>query len=332
MKALVTGSTGFVGSHLVEELLREGFDVTCLLRPVSKPGCMENLPVSFRRASLHSHNELVEAVRDMQYVFHVAGLTRARTADDYRKANTETTRQLLEAVVDSGTRLRRFVYVSSLAAAGPARGEEPIDESTTPHPLAHYGASKLAAEQVVLSLADRVPVTIVRPPVVYGPRDRNVLVLFRTAQRFHILPVIGSAQNVVGMVHVADLVRGIRLAAVTAAGAGRVYFLSGGNHRLDEVAADIGKALRLRVRPIRIPPPVARLIGEWGELVGRVSGRPQLISRRKIKHAIQPRWTCSSARAERELGFTANVQLAEGLTQTAQWYAEQGWIRHLPRG
>jgi len=311
----------------VEELLREGFDVTCLLRPVSKPGRMEDLPVTFRTASLHNHAELAEAIQGMDYVFHVAGLTRAHTADAYRKANTDTTRQLLRAALDSGTQLQRFVYVSSLAAAGPAQGEEPIDESTTPHPIEDYGASKLAAEQVVLALADRVAVTIVRPPAVYGPRDHNMLVLFRTAQRFQILPVIGSTHNVVGLIHVSDLVRGIRLAAVTPAAAGRVYFLSEGNHHLDEVAADIGKALRLRVRPIRIPPFVARLIGEWGELVWRVTGRPQLISRRKILHAIQPRWTCSSAKAGRELDFRADIQLAEGLAQTAQWYAAQGWIR-----
>jgi len=330
MRAIVTGSTGFVGSHLVEDLLLQGFDVTCLLRPSSRPGWVKDLPVNFRTASLHNPDELADVLQGTDYVFHVAGLTRARSKEEYQHANTETTRRLLRTIRDTNIRLKRFVYVSSLAAAGPTRGTEPLDEAAEARPIEEYGASKLAAEHFVLHQADRVPVTVVRPPVVYGRRDRNVLVLFRTAQRFRVLPAIGSVQNRLSMVHVSDLVRGIRLAAVTPAGAGQVYFMAGGNYRMAEIAEGLGTALRVNVRPFRIPPGVARLIGEWGELVWSVTRRPQLVSRRKIQHALQPRWTCTWAKARRELGYTATVHLVDGLVRTAEWYAEQGWIRRLP--
>lgn len=331
MKALVTGSTGFVGSHLVEELLREGFDVTCLLRPASRAGSIEHLPVTTRTASLHDPAALADAVDGMDYLFHVAGLTRARTAAEYRRANTDTTIHLLTAAQRRGASLQRFVYVSSLAAAGPTPGTTPLDEDAAPRPIGNYGASKLAAEQAVFEQADRMPVTVVRPPVVYGSRDPNTIVMFKTAQRLRIIPVIGSPTNRISMVHVSDLARGIRLAATTPAGGGRGYFISGGDHSVGDIAAGIAAALRLKVRAVPVSPFIARLIGEWGELVWSVTGRPQLISRRKIQHALQPRWTCSAARAEREMGYRPEVQLAEGLARTARWYADQGWIRPLPQ-
>jgi nucleoside-diphosphate-sugar epimerase len=185
LKALVTGATGFVGSHLVERLLGAGMEVACLMRPTSPPRrtALDGLDVERRIAALDDPDALARAVRGVDYVFHAAGLTRARTLAEYQAVNADGTGRLLEALLAEGAALRRFVYVSSLAAAGPARSPEPPDESAEPHPADDYGASKLAGEHVVLEHANRLPVTIVRPPAVYGPRDANFLPLFRLAVR-----------------------------------------------------------------------------------------------------------------------------------------------------
>jgi len=327
MKALVTGATGFVGSHLAERLCREGMSVACLVRPTSSLEWLAGLPVERVAGSLDAPEALPLAEADL--VFHVAGVTRARSPEAYMAANAETTRRLVEAAVRSGTRLKRFVYVSSLAAAGPTPTEAPLDESAEPHPLPGYGASKLAAERAVLDARDRIPVAIVRPPAVYGPRDKNLLPVFRTAQRWRLAPVVGGASKRLTLVHAADLAEGIMLAGTRGAAVGQTYYIGSGTHAWGEIVDALGHALGLRLRSVRIPNLLARLIGELGELKWTLTGKSQIICRRKVRDLLQPRWTCSWAKAERELGYRPKMGLVEGLRQTAEWYAGQGWVRPL---
>ena len=326
MKALVTGATGFVGSHLVERLLGDGMEVVCLTRATSDPKWLESLNVERRVAGLDHGEALRRAVRGVDYVFHAAGLTRARGPKEYLAVNAEGTRRLLEAVLDEGLSLRRFVYVSSLAAVGPAPSSKPPDEADEPHPIDGYGASKLAGERVVLAHADRVPVTIVRPPAVYGPRDRNFLPLFRSTVRLGRVPVIGKPSKQVAMVYVSDLVEGIRLAAEAPAGIGRTYFIAGGNHTMSEVVAAVCSALGMPARRLAVPSLLARLAGEIGQLQWAITGRPRIVSRRKVRDMLQPRWTCSWARARQELGYREAVGLEEGIRRTVEWYVRQGWL------
>lgn len=327
MNALVTGATGFVGSHLAERLCRQGLEVVCLVRRTSRLEWLEGLPVRKVVGSLAEPRAL--PLGEADYVFHVAGLTRARSEATYMAANAEATRRLVEAVARASPGLKRFVYVSSLAAAGPTPTPEPLDESAEPHPLPGYGASKLAAERAVLDARERLPVTIVRPPAVYGPRDRNFISLFRTAQRLRFIPVPGRPSNQVSLVHVADLVEGLWRAAMADAAAGQTYFIGSSTHAWREIVEAFGAALGVRLRLLRLPTLLARLVGEIGELKWTLTGRPQIVCRRKIRDALQPRWTCSWAKAERELGYKAERRLAEGLRQTAEWYAEQGLLKPL---
>jgi len=326
VKALVTGATGFVGSHLVERLIGDGMEVVCLTRATSDPLWLEGLDVERRVAGLDQDEALRRAVRGVDYVFHAAGLTRAKTRQEYLAVNAEGTRRLLEAVLAEGLSLRRFVYVSSLAAVGPAPSSEPPDEAAEPNPIDGYGASKLAGERVVGAHADRLPVTIVRPPAVYGPRDRNFLPLFRSAMRLGRVPVIGKPSKQVAMVYATDLAEGIRLAAQTPAGIGQTYFVSGGNHTMTEVVAAVCSALGMPARRLAIPSLLARLAGEIGQLRWAITGRSAIVSRRKVRDMLQPRWTCSWARARQELGYREAIGLEEGMQRTVEWYVRQGWL------
>ncbi len=183
MKAIVTGANGFVGSHLVERLLREGLEVVCLVRPTSDRKWIEGLSAQVRAEDPGDVEALARAVAGADFVFHVAGLTRGLTDEEYLAVNAEGTRRIIEAVARSGAAIRRFVYVSSLAAVGPNPTDRPLDETSEPRPQDSYGRSKLAGERIVLEAGGRMPVTIIRPPAVYGPRDSNFLPLFRMARQ-----------------------------------------------------------------------------------------------------------------------------------------------------
>jgi len=327
MKALVTGATGFIGSHLVERLLDEGMRVACLIRPRSDSKWLDGLPLERYVGTLDDPGGLAKAARNADYVFHLAGLTRARSEEAYLAVNAEGTRRLLEAVQQTGAAGRRFVYVSSLAAVGPNTGNHPLDETADPHPLEGYGASKLAAERIVLDRAEQLPVTIIRPPAVYGPRDTNFLPLFRSARRFRRVPIVGKETSRTSFVYVRDLVEGIYLAACSPAGVGQTYFIGSGTHDRTELVRAVAAALNFPPRCLRIPPLLARLAGEIGELKWTLTGRPQIVSRRKIRDALQPSWTCSWQKAREELGYCEQVKLTDGIKQTAEWYIRHGWLK-----
>jgi nucleoside-diphosphate-sugar epimerase len=326
MKAVVTGGSGFVGSHLVERLVRDGMDVVCLVRVGSDLRYLRPLGVQTRIVALEDGDALRDAVRGADYVFHVAGLTRGRTLAEYLAANAAPTRGILQAVLNSGSPVRRFVLLSSLAAVGPNLGVEPQDESTPPHPHDHYGTSKLAAERIVLAEASHAAVTIVRPPGVYGPRDTNLLPMFRTAWRRHFVPIIGSADKQVSMVHVSDLAAGIALAAAAPAAVGQTYFLASGTYTLGQIADAMSAAMGIPLRRLRVPGLVARLAGEIGQLKWALTGRPQIVSRRKVRDLLQPRWTCTWAKATRDMGYAPAGDVVQGFRETFEWYQREGWL------
>ena len=333
MKAIVTGTNGFVGSHLVERLVKEGLQVVCLVRSTGDLRWIRKLPVEICADGLDIVEGLAKVVAGADFVFHVAGLTRGRTAQEYMTANAELTGRLVEAAIRCGRTIRRFVYVSSMAAVGPNPAESPLEETCQPAPIDDYGRSKLAGERIVreAGVAGRLPVTIVRPPGVYGPRDANFLPLFRSAQRWGILPAIGGRDKQFTLVHAEDLAEGLWLAASNPAGAGQTYFVGSGTYTMTELAAAMSAAVGRPVRLRHVPKPLAVLAGEFGQLRWALTRKPQIVSRRKIRDLLQPRWTCSWEKARRELGYRERVGLEAGLRQTAMWYAAQGWIKPLKR-
>ncbi|MCD6303486.1 MAG: NAD-dependent epimerase/dehydratase family protein [Planctomycetes bacterium] len=310
-------------------------EVACTVRPGSdtrwlaglgSSACGGRAGVELRIAPLEEPAALRSAVADAELVFHVAGTTRARNRRGYFAVNADGTRRLVEAVLAAGGSVRRFVYISSLAATGPADTDEPPDEMHPPSPIDDYGLSKLAGERVVLAAAADLPVTIVRPPAVYGPRDRNFLPLFRLAARWGVIPAVGPPGKLADFVHAADLAEGIRLAGLSERAAGRTYFISGGTSSMAELADALGEAIGRPLRRVRVPAAAAMLIGAAGDLAWLLTGRSHIVSRRKVRDMLQPRWICSWRRAKEELGYRPRLSLRDGLDQTARWYAEHGLL------
>lgn len=325
---LVTGSTGFIGTRLLHFLSVEGTKVRALLRPESD-GSSLPCGVDVVRAGFENREALGRVVQGVDRIVHLAGVTKARDDDAFDAGNVMPVRNLLFAVSRHNPGLKRFLLVSSLAAAGPAReGMFGVLESDEPRPVSAYGRSKLRAEQLCMRECGAVPFTIVRPPVVYGPGDRDVLQVFRMFTKGVLVSVGKDRKQRCSIIFVDDLVRGIMAAARSDRAAAQIYYLSSPDScSWEEFAAASRPVLGFgSLRSIRLPDALVILLGAVGGVVGRLSGKPPLINRDKVNELVQDYWVCSARKAAKELGFIAGTPLVEGVAETVAWYRMKGWL------
>jgi nucleoside-diphosphate-sugar epimerase len=325
MKALVTGGTGFLGSHIVEELIKKGVAVKCLVRNLKQMRWLKGLPVEIVRNDCYDRVSLSSVVSDVDYVFHAAGLVRAADTDELYRGNVLTTRNLAEIVLEKNKKLKKFVYVSSQAAAGPAPASGAIDEESPAAPVSHYGFSKLLAEREVLNLKDKMPVTIVRPPSIYGPRDRDVFLFFKYVKN-GIFPLPREEKRI-NISYVTDVSDGILLAAESDLSLGKTYFI--GDDKVvawEELARTLISAVNPSARIIKLPEFIFQLSAFSGGVSQWFTGKPAVVSPDKLKEIQQKDWLFSSARARSELGYSPKVSLAAGVKATYDWYRSNGWL------
>lgn len=325
--ALLTGGTGFVGSHVAELLEASGVRVRCLARRTSSRRYLPDA-VEVVYGDIASGEGLDEAVNGADVVFHVAGVTKAASEAAYFGGNARGTRNLLAACERAANPPRRFVLVSSLAAAGPSPDGKPLHEDVSPHPLTWYGRSKLAAEAAVRasSLASRS--VILRPPVVYGPRDTDVFEIFRTIARGFML-LIGAGESWFSYIHVDDLAQAIVAAGSHSGADGETYFVANPEPvswtEFGRIAACVtGRPVRF----IRLPAGAAYAAGWCAEIGSWLRGKPGILSRQKVLEAQCRYWTCDSSRARGGLDFAAALTLREGIAGTLAWYKEVGWLAY----
>lgn len=323
---LVTGATGFVGSHLTEKLIRSGVNVRCLVRDPGRLRWLSGLNVSTVTGDCTESRVLDRAVEGTSIVYHLAGLTKARYAREYYEVNHQGTANLLRACERSAPALRKFVLVSSLAAAGPGREGQPKTEHAEPAPVSDYGRSKLLAEQETLRFRDRFPVVILRPSAVYGPRDRDMFELFLWAKRGLTLEIAGG-ERFLNPCFVGDLVEAVLLAGSRDVASGSIYHIAEDHayswRAFREILLRTGT---LQARNIVVPYWFVFLLGLLSELGGRLTGKAALTNRQKVREAAQRYWTCDVGRAKSDLGFTAGHSLEQGLRITWEWYRQQQWL------
>jgi nucleoside-diphosphate-sugar epimerase len=328
---LVTGSTGFIGSRMVDTLVRQGQRVRVLLRPESRSA---SLPGYYKgveevRAAYGDREALGRAVSGVASIIHLAGVTKAVDEAGFAEGNVTPVENLLEAVKRHNPGLRRFLLVSSLAAMGPASSPTPgVRESDCPNPVSAYGRSKLLGEEAARRLAGSVPLTIVRPPAVYGQGDRDILEVFAMMKKGYLLSAGPGKRQRFSMIHVEELIRGILLALDSEAAAGQDYFItSPRGYAWDEVVAAARPVLGFRrLLRINLPKPLVFGLGAVLGGVAKLTGRPALINQDKANELVQDFWVCSPEKAERELGFTAGISLEKGVAETLVWYKQQGWL------
>jgi nucleoside-diphosphate-sugar epimerase len=268
---------------------------------------------------------LLQALQDTDIVFHLAAVTRARSEQEYISVNGDGTRALMAAIRTSQTRPRRLVYVSSLAAVGPATNGIPVAPSDAPRPITAYGRSKREGEIACLAAADDLEVVILRPPAVYGPRDRDLYLSFRLAMR-GILLVPSGPERHLQFIHVHDLVEAMLRAATALRASGIYHVAEPRAYSWREIGMWIANAVGRQVRTVRVPQwsvRVAAMMSEWG---AALCGQATIFNREKVQEMLAPGWLCETEGAKRDLGFEVRIPLPAGFAATATWYREQGWL------
>ena len=320
MKALVTGATGFIGSHLVDSLLREGFDVTCLVRSSSSLRYIEGLNLRLFEGDCCLPDSLCKIFGSYDYIFHIAGLTKAKTQDDFYNANVAGTENLLQAIMKAKKTIKRFFYLSSLAATGPSHDGAPLDENCEPMPVSVYGRSKYEGERLVYSYRNELPVTIIRPPAVYGPKDKDLLVFFKMVKT-GLIPYWGK--SFYSFIYVEDLVNGIIQSSLSKETEGEIFFISDGSiYSSDEIIEAISNAIQKKPFKLVVPGFIMPFLGSLSERSKKIN----IINSDKIKELRYKNWTCNSTKINKLINFAPKVKMKEGAEWTANWYRIHKWL------
>ena len=331
MKILITGASGFIGSFIVEEALKQGFETWAAIRKSSSKEYLQDERIHFIELNLSSKAQLIEQLRPHQfdYVVHAAGVTKCLNKADFRRINTEGTRNLVDALLDLQMPLKRFVFLSSLSVFGAIKEQLPYDEireDDTPKPNTEYGRSKLEAEKYIDSIGSRLPYTILRPTGVYGPREKDYFMMAKSIKQ-HIDFAVGYQRQDITFVYVTDVVQAVFL-ALEKGETGRKYFLSDGQVYQsttfsDLIHEELGRPWWLR---ITAPVWVLRVVTFFGEYIGHMTGKVTALNNDKYNILRQRNWRCDIEPARRELGFEPKVQLKEGVKTTIRWYKDHKWL------
>lgn len=335
MKILVTGASGFIGSFIVEEALSRGFDVWAAVRKSSSKAYLQDERIHFIVLNLDSQQQLEQQLGNHQfdYVVHAAGATKCLHAEDFQRINTDGTIHLVKALMALHMPLKRFVFISSLSIMGAIHEQLPykeISENDTPMPNTAYGRSKLQAERFLETLntteSSTFPYVILRPTGVYGPREKDYFMQIKSIKN-HMDFAVGFQRQDITFIYVTDVVQTVFL-ALEKGQTGRKYLLSDGEVYQsatfsDYVHEELGRPWWMR---ITAPIWLLRIITTCGDFFGRMTNKMTALNNDKFNILRQRNWRCDIEPARRELGFSPQVKLKEGVHLAVKWYKEKGWI------
>jgi len=328
-RILITGASGFIGSTLADHALAKGWEVTAAVRPTSDRSHLADPRIRF--VNLHFDNEPalrheLEHAGRFDYVAHIAGTTKALNREAYFRINTENTKRFVDILRQEALRPHKFLFLSSLAALGPAvGGAERVHPAQTPTPVTTYGASKLAAERYLESLPD-FPWTVVQPTAVFGPRDRDILEFVRLVNKGLEL-YIGSTPQRGSFIYVDDLVS-IMLAALESGPAGRKYIAADNSrdYTTDDLGAATRNALQKRTLRLHLPIGIVRIVAAVSETIGKWRGQMPPLNREKLNEISNVNWWCDTNQTYGELGIVPRFDLDTGMRETVRWYRDNGWL------
>lgn len=332
-RILVTGASGFVGSHATRLLVERGCEVRVLLRGSSSRQWLDGLPVEIREGSLSDSESLGRAVVGVDRVVHIAGVVTAPNRKAFFEHNAKGTRRLVEACVRKNPGIQRFVLLSSLAAGGPCLTGGLRSEDDEDQPVSSYGESKLAGEEELLKHRNPLHSIILRPPMVYGPRDRGVLAIAKVASK-GLMPLLPSVPPQQGPKRYSQIFGEDLARAIVEAALSEKHFESGSRYNLAshqvvteaEIYSAFAKALDRKLIGFSLPAWGVRGLAAGADLAGKILRRSFPLNSDKVAELLAPAWTCSAKKFEKDFGFTAATPFEDGIRQTAEWYREQGWL------
>ena len=322
-KAIVTGSNGFVGCNLVRALLAKDYDVTCLIRKTSNIKSLENLPIKFAYGDCNNIESLRKACESQDYVFHLAAKVKEKSKKRYFEVNLDGTKNLLTAI--NNLNIKKFIFLSSQAAAGPSASRIPKTEEGPENPVSYYGKSKLAAEEYIKKNT-KIPWTIIRPSSVFGPYDRDFYIYFKIVKK-GIAPLAGFGEKYISLIYIEDLSNLIIKAAKNPKANYQTFFACDGeiyswNNFLDTLQNVIQKKL---IR-LKIPIIFAYKLALFNECTKYFRKQQATLNFQKVKEMKVKYWLCSSEKAKNLLDFSPKFTLNEALQKTYNWYKENKWL------
>ncbi|MEI7904205.1 MAG: NAD-dependent epimerase/dehydratase family protein [Candidatus Firestonebacteria bacterium] len=324
-KAFVTGSNGFTGSFLTEELLKRGMEVHCLVRKTSNLRWIGNLNIKTVYGELTKPETLKGLLKGIDYIFHTAGVKQGRNWEDFASVNQRGTKNLLEAAVREAPGLKKFIYVSSMAVMGPSKDGSPVAETKGCKPVTFYGESKLKGEEAVFEFKHRLPVVSLRPPALYGPRDEDMLKMF-FAVKMGVKPFFGFRKKYISLCYIDDFIQACVLSAEKDIKSGNAYFIADEQvYSWEDVHKEIAEALHVRAVKLKIPISLVFTTAFLSELVAKVSNRSTLFTRQKVREMLG-QWVCDISKAKSELGFNPKYGIKQGIGISAKWYKENNWL------
>lgn len=336
MNILITGASGFIGSFIVEEALRRGFDTWAAMRGSSSKQFLTDDRIHFIQLNLSSQEDLERqlAGHSFDYVVHAAGVTKCLDTADFFRINTEGTKNLVSALLKLQMPLKRFVYISSLSIFGAIREKQPyreIRETDTPQPNTAYGKSKLEAERWLDELQSTIegenfPYVVLRPTGVYGPRERDYFLMAKSIKQ-HSDFAVGYRQQDITFVYVQDVVQAVFLACEKGR-TGRKYFLSDGEVYQSSTFSNLIRKELGNPWWIRITAPiwVLRVVTFFGDKIGHMTGKISALNNDKYHILKQRNWRCDIQPAIEELGYKPEYTLERGVPLTIKWYKDNGWL------
>jgi nucleoside-diphosphate-sugar epimerase len=325
LKVLVTGASGFVGSHIVEELSKEGFEVTCMVRKTSSLKWLSGCKAGYVTCDIAAVTDFSEIVRGYDAIVHAAGVLRASKAEIYYEVNQRATRRLAEAALKYNPGMKRFIYISSLAAQGPSSGPECVNPVPgNEKPLTDYGKSKLAGERELKILEGKIPYTILRPAAVYGPRDKDIFIFFKLVSL--CLRPAPVKERYLQLLFVTDAAKAVTSVLRSGPGNSSIYPLA---EKTIYGWRDIGKTIADSIGKGTIPLPLPNIVFDLAAIVSEFTsyftGKAAVINRQKVNEMLMPYWVCDTSKTEKDLGLDF-TKLNLGGKITYQWYKDNHWL------
>ncbi|MFT2010722.1 NAD-dependent epimerase/dehydratase family protein [Pontibacter sp. 13R65] len=327
-RVLITGASGFVGFHIIEAALQAGLEVYAAVRPSSVIAHLKPFDIKYTSLDFTDEEALVKELEDKQYqyIIHAAGITKAKTEQVYREINAVYTQRLALAAAKATIPLKKFVFVSSLAALGPIAYHDAVSihEQSKAHPVTAYGKSKLLAEQYLSEIED-LPLVVLRPTAVYGPREKDIYIILKTLN-LGLEPYISNKPQWLSFVYVKDLARAV-LQALGAEKTNASYNISDGNcYDRYQLAAITKRILGKKSIKFHLPIGMVAMVADLLEAAYAISKAMPALNREKLRELAAENWNCSIEKIRTDLGFVPEYDLEKGLAQTLQWYKENKWL------
>lgn len=322
---LVTGANGFVGSHICEALLSSGFGVRALVRKTSDLSNLKGLPINLVYGDITNPESLPDAVNGVYAIVNNAGIVKTNCREQFQEVNCGGTENVLKVAIENNPALARLVHVSSTAACGPASSMAPINEEYPPNPLTAYGRSKLNAERAVMAYKNSLPVVILRPSAVYGPRDTEMYSFFKSV-KMRVKPAFGPGQRYLNFTYVKDFARAVVSSIETDIPSGNTYIVAEKEpHSYSEAAEIIGEILGKRTITLYVPGTLLSVAGWVSENIARWRSKPSIFTQEKVREILQRYWIFDTSKVQRELGFVS-TDFRTGAGETIAWYKENGLL------